>query len=212
MSGDTRRAPVVEWARELQAMSRTGLEYARDEHDIARYERLRDLAAEMVAFGSEAPVDRVREAFRRELGHATPKIDVRAFVQEVGTDRVLLVRERSDGLWTLPGGFADPTDTPSASIAREVVEESGFRVDVTRLLALHDRDMHVDRPHPYRIYKLFFACRIVGGAAATSAETDGVDFFSLDELPPLSVGRVTAAQLSRLAELNRNPSAPTEFD
>jgi ADP-ribose pyrophosphatase YjhB (NUDIX family) len=207
---EQRAVPLVEWAAELQHMSQTGLAYARDPYDIGRYRRLRELAAEMLALGSEATLTRVADAFDRELGHATPKLDVRGIVIEDG--RVLLVRERSDRRWTLPGGFADPGQSPSENMAREFREESGYEVEVTRLLAVHDRARHVDRPHPFSIYKLSFECRIVGGSASPSDETDGVEWFPADAPPELSTGRITPAQLRRLVELASDPAAPTEFD
>jgi ADP-ribose pyrophosphatase YjhB (NUDIX family) len=200
----------MRWARELREMAQTGLTYARDPHDVSRYERTRDIAAEMLALNSDADYEHVRDAFRREVGHATPKLDVRGVVFRDGS--VLLVRERSDGLWTLPGGWVDPGESPSEAVAREVREESGYDVEVTRLLALYDRDKHGHPPHPHHIYKLFFECRAVGGVATASEETDAAAFFDAQALPTLSLGRVTPAQIQRFFALASRPDLPTDFD
>lgn len=200
----------LRWARELQAMSQTGLTYAKDPYDIQRYERLREMAAEMMAMHSDLPPSRITGLFGAEAGHATPKVDVRtaAFREET----VLLVRERRDGLWTLPGGWADAGESPSAAAAREVVEESGYEVRITRLLALYDRDKHAHPPLAYPVYKVFFEAEIVGGQAMPSDETDEVAFFRRNELPELSRGRVTAWQLGRLFEHHDQPHLPADFD
>jgi ADP-ribose pyrophosphatase YjhB (NUDIX family) len=122
------------------------------------------------------------------------------------------VKERVDDCWTLPGGWADVNESPAEAVVREVYEESGYQTRAVRLLALYDRRKHDHPPHPWHIYKVFFKCELVGGAPATSIETDGVAFFHKDEIPPLSVGRVTAAQIARFFEHYHNPSWPADFD
>jgi ADP-ribose pyrophosphatase YjhB (NUDIX family) len=204
------------WARELQTLAQTGLAYASDAYDRERYERIRAIAAEMLAEGAGLPLPEAMALFTADSGHATPKVDVRGVVFRAG--RVLLVRERADGLWTVPGGWADPGESPSAATVREVFEESGYRTRAVRLLACYDRSLHGHGPHPYHIYKLFFECELVAddgggpGAGPSYQETDGVDFFPPDDLPPLSTGRVTAAQIRRFAERQGHPEWPADFD
>jgi ADP-ribose pyrophosphatase YjhB (NUDIX family) len=200
----------VHWARELLTMSQTGLTYSTDSFDVVRYNRIREIALAMLASGSGTELASVARIFAAEKGHATPKLDVRAFVLKEG--RVLLVRERSDGLWSLPGGWADVGESPSEAIAREVREESGYEVRITRLLALYDRERHNHPPHPLYAYKLFFLGELTGGTAQTSDETDAVGFFPRDELPALSLDRIVPAQLMRLFELANDPRSPADFD
>jgi ADP-ribose pyrophosphatase YjhB (NUDIX family) len=200
----------LQWAKALQTMAQTGLTYAKDPYDIARYVAIREIAFEMMATHADVDLAHVRDLFQYEYGHATPKVDVRAAVFRGNT--ILLVRERSDGCWTLPGGWADVGETPSEAVAREVFEESGYRVRVRRLLAVYDRDKQGHPPHPYHVYKVFFECDIVGGFPADSSETDGVGFFSEDALPPLSLTRVTPAQIQRLFEHHRDPTLMADFD
>ena len=199
------------WARKLQAIAQTGLHFSDDPYDRERYEQLRDLATEMFASGSDAGQAFIQDLFAGEQGYATPKIDVRGAVFDRG--RILLVREVSDGLWALPGGWADVGDAPSEAAEREIYEESGFSVVATKLLALYDRRLHGHvPPSPKYVYKLFFQCRLVGGEAAVSHETDGVGFFAEDALPELSLDRVTVSQIERLFEHSRHPEWPTDFD
>jgi ADP-ribose pyrophosphatase YjhB (NUDIX family) len=164
----------------------------------------------MMAAHSELELDLVRDLFRDETGAATPKVDVRAAVFQ--DDAILLVKERDDGLWTLPGGWADPNESPSEAVVREVYEESGYRTRATKLLALYDRDKHGHPPYLFHVYKLFFQCELVGGAPSPSVETEEVAFFREDELPELSLTRVMPSQISRLFAHRRHPEWPTDFD
>jgi ADP-ribose pyrophosphatase YjhB (NUDIX family) len=127
-------------------------------------------------------------------------------------DMILLVKERSDGGWTLPGGWADVGDSPSDAVVREIVEESGYQTRAVKLLALYDRNKHAHTPYPYHAYKLFFLCELIGGAPAHSVETDDVAFFRRDAIPELSLTRITPAQIARLFEHYDHPDWPTDFD
>ncbi len=194
-------------------MAQTGLTYASDPFDIERYTALRRIAAEMAADSSEAEIVTLEKDFARDTGYATPKVDVRGVIFDAEGE-ILLVRERSDGKWTLPGGWADVGDSPSENVEREIFEEAGFQARATKLLAVYDRSRHEHPPVLHYVYKLFFLCEITGGEAAAGGtpETDGVAFFAQGELPPLSTGRVTAAQLDRFFERRLHPEAPTDFD
>jgi ADP-ribose pyrophosphatase YjhB (NUDIX family) len=127
-------------------------------------------------------------------------------------ERVLLVRERADGCWTLPGGWVDVNDAPSEAVAREIYEESGYRARAVKLAGLIDKNRHPHPPGVHHIYKLFFVCELLGGEPLASNETDAVDFFPVHGLPPLSLGRVLAAQIERLYQHRLDASLPTDFD
>ena len=198
-------------ARELRAIAQTGLAFTADRFDRQRYERVRELAAVMLAQGSGENYEVVIEILREGWGYATPKVDVRgaAFVD----NRVLLVREISDGGWTLPGGWADVNQSAAECVVREIAEESGFVAKALKLAAVRD---YQKSGHPPRnvdsIYKLFFVCEITGGSARASDETSEVAFFPRDALPPLSLGRTTAAQIDRMFHHALHPELPTDFD
>ncbi len=200
----------LERAKRLQAIAQTGLAYVRDPYDRERYEAVRDIAAALIAdrTGVEAPA--LADLFAGESGYATPKVDVRAAVFQ--DERILLVKERSDGLWTVPGGWADVGDSPSAAVEREVLEESGYAVRAVKLAAVYDRNRHEHTPHLFHIWKLFFVCEIASGSPRPSVETEAVEFFALDRLPALSTGRVTALQIAQMLEHHRHPEWPTAFD
>ncbi|HEX6510258.1 MAG TPA: NUDIX hydrolase [Chloroflexota bacterium] len=200
----------LEWAKRLQAAAQNGLAYNSDPFNVERYTAIRQIAEEMLNTYSDVEHRYLTDLFDAQVGHATPKIDVRGVVFR--DDGVLLVKERSDGRWALPGGWADVYDTPSQATVREIFEEAGFRTRATKLLALLDRTRQGHPPIPFHAYKAFFLCEIVAGEAATSIETAEVDFFELNNLPPLSLGRVTPAQIHRFFAHREHPEWPADFD
>jgi ADP-ribose pyrophosphatase YjhB (NUDIX family) len=157
--------------------------------------------------------DELRLELDRDSGYATPKVDVRGAIFDAD-ERVLLMRERMDGLWSLPGGWADPLDTPSGSVVREVREETGHLAEVVKLVGCWDRDTQGHLPAlPVAVFKLFFLCRSAGEPGTPDElETLDVGWFGLDELPPLSLGRVNRRELDRCLAHHRDPSLPTELD
>lgn len=207
---DTRDDHWLRWAQELQALAQTGLAYTKNPFDQERYEVIRRIAAEIIATHTDVELDAIHAALVFNHGPSTPKIDVRGVVVQDG--KVLLVKERSDGRWTLPGGWADVNESAAEAVVREVREESGYDTRAVKLLALYDRNKHDHPPLLWHTYKVFFACEITGGTATSSIETDGADFFSPDALPELSTGRATAVQIRRFLEHYANPDWPTEFD
>lgn len=200
---------ILKLIAEIQALSQSGLAFTKNEFDIERYNRLTEISAHLASFFTDKSVGEITEFFSLEKGYATPKIDVRSFV--LRDDKVLLVKERSDGLWTLPGGFADVAESPSQAVIRETKEESGFDVSVIKLLALWDKFKHDHPLHWPHIYKCFFQCEYISGSAQENLEIAEIDFFSISNLPPLSVHRVTATQIQRLYDLVKAGSA-TVFD
>ena len=201
----------LNWAKRLQALSQNGLTYAKDPFDRERYEQIRHIAAEMLAEKADAKTKDVLDLFSREKDYATPKVDVRGVVFRDG--RILLVKERSDGRWALPGGWADVGESPSESVEREVWEESGFQVNAKRLAAVYDRSKHPHKPlMHYHIYKLFFLCEITGGQATTSSETEQVEFFEEGDLPELSITKVLPEQIAKMFKYHRREEMPVYFD
>lgn len=200
----------LEWSQKLQAIAQNGLTYSEGVFDIERYKQLRAIATEIMATYSNVEHSYVLDLFAREVGYATPKVDVRGAIFQDNT--ILLVKERSDGCWTLPGGWADVGESPSEVVVKEVFEESGYQTRAIKLLAVYDRDKQGHPPFPFYVYKLFFHCEIIGGAPLPSIETEEVGFFPEDALPELSLGRVTSAQITRIFEHYRNPDLPTDFD
>lgn len=197
-------------AREVRAIAQTGLTFAADGYDHQRYRRLQELAAMMLAQDSRGH-ESILQLLRQETGYATPKVDVRgaAFVD----GRILMVREISDGKWTLPGGWADVNQSAGECVVREIAEESGFTARALKLAAVYDYQRSNHPVHPIdSIYKLFFICEIIGGAASASDETSEVAFFPRNELPPLSLGRTTAAQIDRMFHHREHLELATDFD
>lgn len=201
---------VLDLSRRLLALSQTGLHFTAEEYDRERYREIGDIATRLLELQLNVAADRVRQAWFVEDGYATPKVDVRGALFR--DNRVLLVRERVDDKWTVPGGWADVNDAPSSAILKEIEQESGFTARVLKLAAIYDRNKRNHPAYLFHSWKLFFVCEITGGEARTSYETTAVEFFPLDALPELSTGRSNAEQIRRMHQHHLDPNLPTEFD
>jgi ADP-ribose pyrophosphatase YjhB (NUDIX family) len=195
--------PLLTQARRLLAIAQTGLHYATSDFDRERYDEIQKIAHEQLAAISSTDAGQVARLFAFESGYANPKLDVRCAVFD-DAGRILLVREMADGLWSLPGGWADIGVSPATNAAKEVREESGFTVDIVRLLAVWDMNAHAHPPSVFHIWKLVFLGRIVAAGEVLGTETSEVGFFTLDALPALSLGRILPEQIERLEALRRN--------
>jgi len=198
------------WVRELQALAQIGMHYAVNEFDRERYQRLADIAAEILNEYTQVPVDRLTVLFNSQTGYATPRVDVRSAVFKDG--KILMVRERSDNGWTLPGGWADVGDTPAAAAEREVWEEAGFRVKAQKVIGIYDAN-RTGVLELFHAYKIIFLCDLVGGEARPSSETSEVAFFARHEFPQtLSGRRTTPPQLEDAFRALSDPNFVTIFD
>ncbi len=207
---ETQNNRWLEWSKRLQAIAQTGLTFAQDPFDRERYIAVREVAAEMLSQSAGLEPGVIVGLLQMDGGYATPKVDVRGVVFR--NEKLLLVREKSDGKWTLPGGWADVGASPAENVVREIQEESGFVTRPVKILAVYDRNKHPHEPLAFHVYKIFVLCTIVSGDAKPGTETDRAGFFGETELPDLSLGRVTPAQIRRMFEHHRAPELPTDFD
>ena len=207
---DEKPPQFLEWAREIQALAQTGLHYAQDDYERERCRRLMEIAAEMISEKGGVDFLPLVNAFGAQIGYATPKIDVRAAVFR--NEKLLLVRERMDGGWTMPGGWADVGDTPSKAAEREAWEEAGFHVQATKVVGVYD----ANRTNPLEVFhafKVVFLCHILDGEARPSLETSEVAFFDEETIPAtFSRGRTTTRQVDDAFKALRIPDCPTVFD
>lgn len=170
----------LEWAIEIQSLAQAGLTYGRDDYDRERYERLREISAEMVAYQTELPLEKVKDLFCNETGYQTPKVDTRAAVFQDG--KILMVRERN-GTWALPGGWCDVNRSVAENVVKETYEEAGLRVTADRLIAVQDRNRHNVPRYAYGVVKIFVLCSALGGEFTANLETTERRYFGRDELP-----------------------------
>jgi ADP-ribose pyrophosphatase YjhB (NUDIX family) len=199
-----------DWYRRLRIVSQYGLTYSKDPYDLERFREVSAITEELAVVLTAQPPAVIAEVLRTELGPPSPKLDVRAAVFR--DDRILLVRETSDGLWTLPGGWVDLGESPGEAVAREVKEESGFDCVPRKLFAVLDRNKHAHGSSLFHVYKLFFWCELIGGSATPSLETSEVDFFPANGLPELSRTRVLESQIALAFRHRECPDLPTEYD
>lgn len=200
----------LQWAREIQALAQSGNHYAVNEYQRERYRRLMEIAAEIIAEHSQIEPGPLVEVFNAQIGYATPRVDVRGAVFKGG--KLLLVRERADGGWTLPGGWVDVGEMPSASAEREVEEESGLHVKARRVIGIYDAN-RVGPLELFHAFKLVFLCDLIGGELQPSLETSQAAFFGPDEIPAKFSGtRTHPRHIQDAFAASADPRRPTQFD
>lgn len=200
----------LDWARRIQSISQTGLEFAHNEYDIERNKKLEKIAAEIVAEHSNLREAEILEIFLNQKGYATPKVDVRTAI--VKDDKLLLVKEVSDGKWAMPGGWADVGDMPSQAAVREAKEESGFDIEVIKVVGIYDSNRRAENLELFHAVKIVFLCKITGGSAVPSFETPDVKFFAFDELPELSYNRTNSKHIGHILAHLKEPNLHTYFE
>ena len=201
---------IINWATELQSLSQTALFYCKDKFDKERFQRIREISAEMIALKTDLPLEQVKKLFCGDEGYQTPKIDTRGAVFKDG--KVLLVRE-SDGRWVLPGGWCEFNLSPAENTVKEVKEEAGLDVVVDKLVAVHDRNKRNADTYIFGVAKFFFLCHATGGEFTANIETTESKYFAEDELPTnMADEKCTAAQIKLCFKAYRADFWETVFD
>jgi ADP-ribose pyrophosphatase YjhB (NUDIX family) len=198
-------------SKELQSIAQAGLTFSDNKYDIDRYQQLREISVRIMHNFTLAPINKIYDLFASEKGYQTPKVDIRAVVFREG--KILMVKESIDGLWTLPGGWADVNYTPFEVAVKEVSEEAGIRVFPIRLLAVYDKTKDPEHlPDIYHIYKMFILCEDSGENIKAGMETSDVNWFDRNSIPPLSLPRITSSQIKKMFEFYDSPDLPTICD
>lgn len=182
----------VDMIVELQSLAQAGLTYGKDAYDKERYERIREISAEMMSHIADIPLEKVKGLFCNEIGYQTPKIDTRAAIFK--DDKILLVQEKN-GTWSLPGGWCDVTVSVAENTIKEVKEEAGLDVIVKSVIAIQDREKHNLPMYAYRVCKIFMLCSAVGGNFEPNIETIGFAYFAEDEIPQLATEKNNEEQI-----------------
>jgi ADP-ribose pyrophosphatase YjhB (NUDIX family) len=192
------------------SIAQAGLTYSQNEYDLERYNELKDIAMKLMSEAANLSIEKLNKVFQYETGYLTPKVDVRGVVFK--DDKILLVKEKADGKWSAPGGWADWGFSPSEMVIREVREEAGLNVRTVKLLGIADKRKHDHPPDVTHIYKIFILCELLDGNFEIGTETSAADFFTFDALPPLSTGRITEKQIQMLFEFHHGKRTEPFFD
>ncbi|HNW57725.1 MAG TPA: NUDIX hydrolase [Bacteroidales bacterium] len=205
MGSDT----ILKIAKELQFIGQVGETYTKDQFDLERFKRIREISAELLSIVSDLPIQKIKDLFCNETGFQTPKLDVRAVI--VKEDRILLVQE-NNFTWSLPGGWVDVNDSIKSSVVKEVYEEAGLRVIPTKLIAAQDRKLYNLPEYAYGIIKFFVLCELIDGQFKKNIETLRSEFFSLDSLPVLAEEKISKTQIEMCMAAVKQPEWQTLFD
>lgn len=200
---------LLDWIIELQSIAQAGLTYGKDIYDRERYQRLREIAAEMMAQKSGLSLERVTGLFCNDSGYQTPKLDTRAAIFK--DDKILLVHE-NDGSWSLPGGWVEVNLSLKENTLKEIKEETGLDASVERIIALHDRNKHNPPKYAYGVCKVFVLCQARGGSFNKNIETTGYAYFAENNLPQLALAKNNEEQVKMCFQAYRDPNWQPVFD
>jgi len=200
----------LQWASQLQSIAQAGLTFSNDRYDLDRYEKIRNITVEILHEYTDIDHNKIRDLFASETGYQTPKVDIRASVFK--DDMILMVREKVDGAWSLPGGWADVNTSVGESAVRECLEEAGAHVKPKRIIAIHLANKHNNPLFPYTIYKVFVECELIENKFTDNTETLDAGFFRIESLPALSKGRNTRSQIEMCFEAKKHKVFETIFD
>ena len=200
----------LKWAIEIQSLAQAGITYTDNVYDIARYERLREIAAEIIEEKSNISLEKVKDLFCNENGYQTPKIDTRAAIFK--DDKILLTHE-NNGTWSLPGGWCDVLESVASNTIKEVKEETGLDVETIKIIALQDRNKHNKPIYAYGVCKIFVLCNVIGGEFIENIETTEIKYFSLDEIPNnLAEEKTNNEQIEMCFKAYKDEKWQTQFD
>ena len=192
-----------QWAQELQFLAQCSLAYSKDKFDRERSERIREIACEMLSFKYDLPLEKIKMDFAGEIGYQTPKVETRAAV--IKDNKILLVKEQFDGKWALPGGYQDVNMSIRENVIKESSEEAGAVVNPIKVVAVLDYNRHHHVNFPLGMVKIFVLCEYINHSFNENTETLGAEFYSLDDLPELSLTRTTKKQLEMCFECYKDP-------
>ena len=192
-----------QWAQELQFLAQCSLAYSKDKFDRERSERIREIACEMLSFKYDLSLEKIKMDFAGEIGYQTPKVETRAAV--IKDNKILLVKEQFDGKWALPGGYQDVNMSIRENVIKESSEEAGAVVNPIKVVAVLDYNRHHHVNFPLGMVKIFVLCEYINHSFNENTETLGAEFYSLDDLPELSLTRTTKKQLEMCFECYKDP-------
>jgi ADP-ribose pyrophosphatase YjhB (NUDIX family) len=201
-------------AKRLQSIAQAGIFYSEDKpFDRERYEEISQLSVQILSHLTDEPIDKIGNLFTQERdGYQTPKVDVRAVIFN-DSGEILMVKEKVDGCWSLPGGWADVGYSPAEVAIKEVQEETGLNVKTIRLLAIMDKRNHPHPPEGWYVYKIFILCEVIGGEISkNTTETSDIQYFNLQNLPPLSEPRNVYSQIKLMFDYWENPVKDVYFE
>ncbi len=197
--------------KRLHALAEIGLEFTENPYDVERYQEMRYLTLSMLERMTHVPIEEIVPVIEERNGYRTPKVDVRAVVFNE-QDQILLIQEKADGKWAMPGGWTDISYSPGEVAEKECMEEAGLQVKASRLLAIMDKQKQGMPPAFEYVYKIFLLCEKTGDNISVGLETMDVGWFNIDKLPELSLPRNTEKQIKLMSEYHKGERTEPYFD
>lgn len=197
--------------KRLHALAEIGLEFSEIAYDQERYQEMRDISLEMLEKMTSVPVEQIIPVLEEKNGYRTPKVDIRAAVFNEN-NQILLIQEKADQLWAMPGGWTDISYSPAEVAEKECMEEAGISVKAVKLLGILDKQKQKMPPAFEYVYKIFMLCEKQDNHISTGSETMDVGWFSEDTIPELSTPRNTHEQIKLMFACHRKEVTQPFFD
>ena len=202
---------ILEKIKRIQALAEIGLEFSQNIFDRERYEELHEISLQIMEQITNVPVEKIIPVIQDKNGYKTPKVDVRAVVFNEKNE-ILLIQEKADNCWAMPGGWADIGYSPSEVAVKECSEEAGIKVEPTKLLAVLDKQKQKMPPAFEYVYKIFLLCTKLNDNISVGSETSDVGWFNEQNLPELSTPRNTVDQIKLMFQYHRGEKTEPCFD
>ena len=197
--------------KRIQALAEIGLEFSEIPYDKERYQEIKDISLELLESLTDIPIEKIIPVIEENNGYKTPKVDIRAAVFNE-KNQILLIQEKVDGCWAMPGGWTDISYSPAEVAEKECMEEAGIKVKATRLLALMDKQKQKMPPAFEYVYKIFMLCEKLNDNISTGSETSDVGWFDENNIPKLSLPRNNEDQVKLMFQYYRGEKTETYFD
>jgi len=205
---------VIDLSKRIKAIADIGLLYTSDDFDKERYHELKLIGEKLLSRELDTTPENVKSFFDECIDYPTPKVDVRVLVLN-DEEQILMVQEKNDEKWSLPGGWADIGKTPSEVAIGEVLEETGLKITCKCLSGVFDKRMHAHPPQPYYVYKMIFYGELISpdeNVLKPAFDVLDVSWFDVGGLPSLSTDRILSSQIEVIYKNIMDQNFTTIFD
>lgn len=187
---------LYDYILKIQSIAKIGLVFSKDPYALTNYQQINDLTMEMLEKLMEIEFHRPNY-FSRDI-YPTPSVSVRAVIVNEDKSKILFVREANSGTYSFPGGWADLYDSAGQTAINESSQEAGADIELVRLVGVLNRTpfkSNVNSPE----YLVVFEAKLKGQLHEHEYETDDVEWFPINQIPPLS-RKVMKEEIDRIID------------
>lgn len=190
----------LEYILRMQSIAKIGLKFSSDPYALENYQQVQELSREML--NDLLKEDLIEDNYYQRDIYPTPNVSVRVLIEK--DNEILFVRERTEQKYVLPGGWCEVFQSLSKNAYDEALQETGFQIETDRILAIFNRGISKSSTSEYLVV---ISAKIRAGEKKINHECDDIDFFSIDNMPPLS-HKMTSEELEKVLKVYKNKLEP----